>query len=174
MVKEKVNEFVKESEEEVRSVAVLAETNVMEALDARELQTLRSLPASERVKVLQKITSYVGAETKKIDAWLGKEMPVCGVVIHQATVGVEIADKETGEITRQLTPSDRVVFKLAGSHDPVSSVGVTSVSFARDFLIPLFGMGDWVDENGKALVVKIRPVQVTKGANRMFQFEVVE
>lgn len=133
---------------------------------------LRNLPAAERIKTLQSITSYIGAETKNLDKWLGKEMPICGVLVHDATVAVEKVDHESGEIVRGYDPVKRTVFKLDG-HEGTSAVSMAAESFANNFLIPAFGIGDWKDEEGNKIVVKVLVGQISKGDRRTFTFQVV-
>lgn len=134
------------------------------------IEGLRSLPAAQRIAALQSITSYIGADVTNLDAWIGKEMPIKGVVIHDATVGVEEIDKQTGEIGRGYTDVQRVVFKLDG-HQGVGAVSMSAESFAKTFLIPVFGFGDFM-EDGKPVVVNVLVGQKSKGDRRTFTFQV--
>lgn len=140
--------------------------------NVENIPALKNLPPAERIATLQAITSYIGAKSNNLDAWLGKEMPVCGVLVHDATVAVEKVDKETGEITTGYDNVKRTVFKLDG-HEAVSAVSMAAESFANTFLVPAFGIGDWKDEDGNKIVVKIMVGQISKGNKRTFNFQVV-
>ena len=160
-------------------------TNALSLVTSQEgLAALKELPASQRVQALKSITSYIGAEGSKIDRYLGKTLSVIGCVTHSAKVrkSDENAPKaqaivdENGELVE--VPADdeyvnikRTVFKLQDG----TTIGFSAVAaeqFANDFLIPVFGIGDFI-EDGQPVVVPIVVNQVSTKKGRTYTFQVV-
>lgn len=138
-----------------------------------DLAALASRPASERIKALAHVTSYVGAKTVDVNEFLGRTLAVKGCVIHTATVGKELnaVDPETGEKLTRYDEAQRVVFKLQDD-TVLGFVSKAAESFAKDFIIPLFGQGDFL-EDGLEVVVPIKITQISAKKGRTYNFQVI-
>ncbi|MBX6361649.1 MAG: hypothetical protein IRZ03_16410 [Acidobacterium ailaaui] len=126
------------------------------------LQDLAQRPASEKIAALKSVTSYVGAETVSIDDYLGVILEVVGYVKHPATVkGQDGAEQEV----------ERVVFKLSDGKC-LGFVSKAAVDFVDNYLNPLFGMGDFI-EDGQPVAVPIMVRQIrTRQGYRTYSFQV--
>lgn len=164
-----VNESIAQNQS--TDVAVVSNDNFFEAIPA-----LRNLSAAKKIEALRMVTSYQGAPATKVDDWINKEMPVCGVAIHAATISQEVKthDRETGELIEkeELVEDVRTVFKLK-DYPAVGFVSDAAERFAKEILIPVFGFGDWYDEDGNVLVVKIRVARVSTKKGQTYSFQVV-
>lgn len=129
-------------------------------------ETIRDLadkPAEEKIAALRLVTSYVGAETASIDDYLGVILEVVGCVVHPATVS-----DESGNVTE----ADRVVFKLKEGKN-IGFVSKAAADFAKDYLFPLFGQGDFLDKGQPVVVpIVVRQIRTRKGF-RTYSFQVV-
>lgn len=170
---------VKEAAAELLNEAagVVDEAEASTALEAiphiTDLSALASAPASERIRALAHVTSYVGAKTVDVNEFLGRTLAVKGCVIHTATIGKELnaVDPETGEKLTRYEDAKRVVFKLQ-DNTVLGFVSKAAESFASDFLIPLFGQGDFL-EDGMPVIVPLRVTQISAKKGRTYNFQVV-
>lgn len=137
---------------------------------------LKTMNVQERISFLKKVSEYVGAETVDSSKYLNKDIEVVGVLIHTATINKETLTKTnpvTGEITEEpvYVEQDRVVFKLA-DNKVMGFVSMSITSYVRDYLLPAFGMGDWMDGD-KPLKVKMRITQVSSKGGRAYSIQIV-
>lgn len=159
----------------------MAEAPQAEAADTTELatipritdlSTLASAKASEKIRALAHVTSYVGAKTVDVNDFLGRVLAVKGVVIHTATIGHESNEvDENGERVVSYESAERVVFKLE-DNTVLGFVSKAAASFAQDFIIPLFGQGDFL-EDGEPVTVPIKVSQISTKRGRSYNFQVV-
>lgn len=126
---------------------------------------------SEKVETLARFSAYMGAETFD-PAEFGKEpMTVTGVLLHPVSIRQEKQkiDRESGEIIVEefYVDQTRTVFRLADGRY-IGFVSIAAEQFARNFLVPMFGLGDWTEP------VKIQVKQLSKGnGRRTYNFVVV-
>lgn len=131
------------------------------------------LTVSERVGFARKLTEYIGAATEKIDKYINKDLVVVGCVVHNATVKKEvIVDDEKTEIYENARRTV-LMTKENGKRVPVGAVSMAVEDFASNILIPLFGVGDWKDDDGKELELKVHVGQVTKGDRRTYALQIL-
>lgn len=156
----------KMQEKEVAVVDALAEDQqAIVPVIGSSIESLATLPVAERRAALKVLTSYVGAETVQVDDYLGVVLEVVGCVKHPATV----KDNQTGETVEM----ERVVFKLKDGKC-IGLMSKAASDFVEQFLFPLFGQGDFLDENKQPFVVPIVIRQIrTRHGFRTYSFQVV-
>jgi len=134
---------------------------------------LANAPVEERKKFLQKVSEYIGAEEVDTDSILNVPIKVRGVIVHEATINKgDRVDPVTGELVPNYITAERTVFKRDdGKTIPFVSIAIAN--YAKNYLIPLFGAGDWLDENGNPVDVTIVIRQVTAKGGRSYNIQVV-
>ena len=149
------------------------ESTALSHVKSSDLASIAHLPASQKIAALKAVTSYVGAKTVDTDEFIGRVMNVKGCVIHTATVSKESTklDMATGEKVIDYEEAQRTVFKLEDD-TVIGFVSKAAESFAKDFLIPLFGQGDFM-EDGRAVVIPIKLTQISAKRGRTYNFQVV-
>lgn len=155
-------------------VADEVESTALAHMKGVDLSAIAHLKASEKISALRAVTSYVGAKTVDTNSYLGKVMQVKGCVVHTATIGKESKSKvdlETGEKVVDYAEAQRTVLKLEDD-TVIGFVSKAAESFAKDFLIPLFGQGDFM-EDGKPVIVPITLTQISTKRGRTFNFQIV-
>jgi hypothetical protein len=129
----------------------------------------KSLTAEEQkasVNLLIKVSSFTGAKAHTVDEFLGQTVPIHGCIIQPITLGKDIVDKETGEVSKVYVPESRTIMLLENG-EVISFVSKAATSFANTFLFPLFGKGNWT------FPVSIKFTQISKGQGRTYNFQVV-
>lgn len=112
--------------------------------------------AAAHIETLIKMTEFIGAESKNLDAFANMELTVVGAVKHPATV----RSRETGE----LESVNRVVILLEDG-TTIGAVSVAVENFFDTLIFPAFGMGRWQDANGNNIkfIMKATPVATSSG-----------
>lgn len=151
--------------------------NELAVLSGRDTAVmLQKMSVEDRLSFLRKMGEYIGAETSDVNKLLNKPIEVCGIIIHEATIGQEgkRIDPATGEIitTVNYQKAPRTVMKLKDGN-VLGFVAMSIESYARDFLIPAFGLGDWKDKDGNPLYVTIEISQLESKRGRVYNVRVV-
>ncbi len=165
------DEIVREKNE----LVPVSDSGVLIGVDLKTAMAGKS--ATEKMAALREVTSYVGAQTEKIDNYLGQRLLLKGLVLQNATVRLQVptTDPITGEIN-EYGEAERVVVKFDpgdGKEHMVSFVSLAVASFAKNFLIPLFGMGDF-KEDGKSISIPIIVRQTSNARGRTYNMQVIE
>lgn len=133
---------------------------------------IEKLTHEEKVETLSRISSYLSAETFDPSEFGKEPLSVVGVLCHPVSIRQEktYLDRESGDVQTEEYYVDavRTVFRLEDGRY-IGFVSIAAEQFARNFLIPMFGAGDWEKP------VKIRVVQLSKqGGRRTYNFAVVK
>lgn len=139
--------------------------------------SLSKMKMSEKLDFLRKVSEYVGAETVDTNKYLNVPVKVTGVLIHTATINrgsIQKLDEMTGEMIEEpiYAEANRTVFKLADG-GVLGFVAVSIENYVRDYIVPAFGMGDWIDDEGQPLTVTLKISQVTSKGGRAYAIQVV-
>lgn len=147
--------------------------SILDTFKSAGIDPLQYTPL-DRIEFARKLTSYIGAETHRLDQYIGKEVDVIGCIVHNATVKHEVLID--GEPQEELINAVRTVFKCVDKHGELFNIGAVSIAieqFTKEVLLPLFGVGDWLDDEGNPFKVRIKVIQVSKGENRTYSLQVV-
>lgn len=135
--------------------------------------TLVNASVNEKLMFLRKMGEYVGAETIDVNSILNVPIKVRGVVLHEATINQgEKLVPATGELVTNYIQAERTVFKL-NDGKTLGFVSISIASFVRQYFEPLFGLGDWVDEQGNPIDIDIKVTQVEAKGGRAYNIKVL-
>lgn len=128
------------------------QVNAVTAL-AHGVQTGSNLAASfgaadvtTKLKVLQTITEYVGADADSIDNLLNTRILVVGAVAQDVQVRAQQPVVQSDGSISEYQHGRRVVIKIKNGTTGfvyVSFVSMAVAGFFDNFMFPMFGMGDW-------------------------------
>jgi hypothetical protein len=121
---------------------------------------------AEAMKVLSKVSAYVGGTAHRVDEFLGQVVTITGAITQPVQIGHEFTNKETGEVSRAYEPAIRTIFMLE-NREVISLVSKSAESFVNTFIFPFFGKGDF------PAPIKLKITQIPKGQNRTFNFQIV-
>lgn len=162
-----------------KTQAETPQTQAQEIVESQELvpvslgngfiaeKTLTNAEAAQALAILAKVSAYTGAKAHPADEFLGQVVSIVGAITQPVNIGREVGvDKETGEVIKAYTPAVRTILKMENG-EVISLVSKAAESFVNTFLFPLFGKGDF------SCPVKLRITQISKGAGRTFNFQIV-
>lgn len=163
------DEIVKGNQDSEKSLSVIGDAGVLSGVDLASAMAGKS--DAEKLTALRLLTSYVGATTEKIDAYLGQRLTLIGLVIQRATIKLDTPTVDPEGNVIEYGEADRVVMKINspdGKEHMISFVSMAVASFAKSFLVPLFGMGDYKTP----IPVVVRQTSNQRG--RTYNLQVVE
>jgi hypothetical protein len=168
--KEQEAQTAQNTPEDVNVNAEEIKSEIVPMPDVTTLAELRNKTHGEKLAALQQITSYVGAQSERIDNYLGQRLELTGAFIHACTVcnSDRQVDKITGEIEPEYLEGERTVLKchVNGQDKVFSFVSMAAAGWVKTFIYPLFGIGD-LDES-----IPIIVRQQSNARGRTYNFEV--
>lgn len=151
------------------NLPALTDSGVLTGVDLRS--AMQGATMAQKRAVLAALTAYVGAQTEKVDNYLGQRLMCKGLVLQKATVKLQIPVVDADGVTQEYGEAERVVIKVddtKGGEHMISFVSLAVASFSKSFLIPMFGMGDWAEP----CPILIR--QTSNARGRTYNLQVVE